>query len=133
MEAVLRTGSLHGERGGLKTVTPLPAVPKRKVWFNGHEASALGSRNYRDWHPGDGIYLPSEIIDDLKGENELVIEPVGPKDFFKIRNLRLTVMLADGRKWESELVKETYSSCQHPEAEGKVGSPIRIPIRISPR
>jgi hypothetical protein len=90
----------------------------------------LSSRNSRWWHTGVGIGLPADILSLLREENELVIEPAGPEDFFKIRNLVMTITLADGRTIVGERVRETYSSCAGPQAEGVIGSPIRINIRM---
>jgi len=130
LEGFIPTGSLIGVDGGLTTTAPLPPIPIRKVWLNGHKVGRLNSRNYRGWHPLITISLPNDILNYLKQENELVIEPDGPQDFFKLRNLHMTIMLSDGRVIRSDLVSETYSSCQHPLAEGITGSPIRIKFRV---
>ena len=130
VEAMLPTGSPHGELGGLKTTAPLPPIPVRKAWLNGHELITPHSRNYRSWHPLLSIGVPQNVMDFLKAENELVIEPAGPDDFIKVRNLQFHATFADGTSIHSEVVKDTYSSIEHSAAEGVIGSPIRIKIRI---
>jgi hypothetical protein len=60
----------------------------------------------------------------------LVIEPAGPEDFFKLRNLRMSITLADGRTIASQPVQATYSSCPGPLAEGVIGPPMRIIIHF---
>ena len=92
--------------------------------------AASPRRNYRTWHPGTGIGLPNDILSFLKEENELVVEPAGPADFFKLRNLQMSITLADGRTIRAEPVHAAYSSCAGPLAEGVIGSPMRITIRF---
>ena len=125
-EGFVPTGAVHR----VKTKAPLPPVPVRKCSLNGHPIGSLSTRNYRSWHPGTGIGLPNDILSFLKEENELVIEPAGPADFFKLRNLRMSITLADGRTITAEPVHATYSSCAGPLAEGVIGSPMRITIRF---
>jgi|GEM_PF-3488651 len=130
LEGAIPTGSPHGPMGGLVTTAPLPPIPERKVRLNGCMVGPLHSRNYRSWHPLLGIGLPEDILGHLGTENELVIEPDGPEDFFKIRNIQMTVMLPDGRIMMSERVTDTFSSCEHPMAEGAIGSPMKIKLRM---
>jgi hypothetical protein len=125
-EGFVPTGAVHR----VKTKAPLPPVPVRRCSLNGHHVGSLHSRNYRSWHGGTGIGLPNDILSFLKEENELVIEPAGPDDFFKLRNLQMSITLADGRTIAAEPVRATYSSCAGPLAEGVIGSPLRIPIRF---
>ena len=136
MKGVVPTGNMDDVSNGLKTTAPLPPIPKRKVFFNGHEIGLLSSRNYRGWHyidvgafGGIGKHYNS-IIGSLKKNNELLIEPDGPQDFFKIKNIQMTMLYADGRIQKSALVANTYSSCQHSLAEGIIGAPIRIGIEF---
>ncbi len=125
-EGFVPTGAVHH----VKTKAPLPPVPVRKCSLNGHPVGNLSTRNYRSWHGGTGIGLPNDILPFLKEENELVVEPAGPEDFFKLRNLRLSITLADGRTIRAEPVRATYSSYPGPLAEGVIGSPMRITIHF---
>jgi len=126
-EGFVPTGAVHH----VKTTAPLPPVPVRKCSLNGHPVGNLSTRNYRTWHPGTGgISLPNDILSFLREENELVVEPAGPEDFFKLRNLRMSITLADGRTIKAEPAQATYSSCAGPLAEGAIGSPMRIRIHF---
>jgi hypothetical protein len=126
-EGFVPTGAAHT----VKTTAPLPPVPVRKCSLNGHPVGDLSTRNYRSWHPGTGgISLPNDILPFLREENELVVEPSGPEDFFKLRNLRMSITLADGRTIPADPVRATYSSCGGPLAEGTIGSPMRITIHF---
>jgi len=40
--------------------------------------------------------------------------------------LKPTIVLSDGRTIESETAAGVYSSCEHPDAEGIIGSPVRV-------
>ena len=113
--------------GSLTTTAPKPHIPMRKASINGHSIGSLGSRNYRSWHNGSTLGVRPDVINYLKKEgNELVIVPDNPNDFFMVRNLRLTIMFADGRVINSELMKGPWASCSNPKAVGTIGSPIRI-------
>jgi hypothetical protein len=114
----------------VKTTAPIPPPPVRKCSLNGHPIGMVSSRNYRGWHGGVGIGVPDTVLTFLKKENELVIEPAGPQDFIAVRNLVLTIALADGRTISSEPVRQTYCSCESPLATGIIGAPIRIPIHM---
>ncbi len=74
--------------------------------------------------------MPNNILSFLKEENELVVEPDGPHDFFKLRNLQMSITLADGRTIAADPTSATYSSCAGPLAEGVIGSPMRIIIHF---
>jgi hypothetical protein len=136
MKGVVPTGNMDDISNGLKTTAPLPPIPKRKVFFNGHEIGLLSSNNYRGWHyirvgtfVGIAKYYKI-IIDSLKTNNELLIEPDEPQDFFKIKDIQMTILYADGRIQKSAPVANTYSSCKHLLAEGTIGTPIRIGIQF---
>jgi hypothetical protein len=125
-EGIVSTGAVLR----VKTTAPMPALPLRKCRLNGHELGLLSTRNYRSWHGGVGIGVPVTILSFLKQENELVIEPAGPQDFIAIRNLVLSITLADGRTIASEPVRQAYCSYAGPAATGVIGSPLRIPLRF---
>lgn len=134
-EGVAPTGNLDSIENGLSTSAPLSPVPVRKVFLNGTEIGTLGSANSWHWHPHVGVGIIRDINVDitsiLKRDNELRIEPDGPQDFFKVRNISMLVVYSDGRAFHSGTDPNTYSSCLHDEAEGITGSPIRIPVRFT--
>lgn len=111
----------------LTTTAPKPPIPVRKAFINGHPIGTLSSRNYRSWHFLVGIAVSPDAVNDLKlKDNELLIVADHPDDFFMLRNLRLTIMFADGRVIRSEVMKGPWASCPNPKAVGTIGSPIRI-------
>ncbi len=137
MLGIIHTGNMDDVTNGLKTMAPLPPIPRRKVFLNNQEVGLLRSANSRNWHYS-GIWDPfgeinySEIAKTLKSENELRIEPDGEQDFFKVRDINMNVVLTNGKIIHSLPVSETFSSCAHELAEGIINSPIRITIRFSP-
>jgi hypothetical protein len=86
------------------------------------------TRNYRAWHPLYTIGIPSEVIPFLRKENELTIEPAGPEDFFKIKDARMNVVLADGQILTTPPVSGVFSSRENALAEGTIGSPIKVTL-----
>lgn len=131
-EGVAPTGNRDSIDNGLETTAPLPPVPVRQARLNGRPIGTLGSVNSWHWHPHVGVgvvkNIDTDITDILRKENELLIEPDGPEDFFKMRRTSMLVVFSDGRVYQSGVDATTYSSCPHAEAEGIVQSPIRIPI-----
>jgi len=131
-EGVAATGNRDSIENGLSTTSSLPPVPTRKAYLNGKLIGTLDSANSRHWHPlvGVGIIhnIQVDITEILRRENELVIEPDGPRDFFRIRNISMLVVFSDGSVFRSKPDRNTYSSCAHAEAEGIIGSPVRIAI-----
>lgn len=136
-EGLIPTGAASKLFSGLRTTAPLPAVPVRRIRLNGQPVGALTSRNYRKWRPGFSVALTghagveatpehADLAECLQAVNELEIEPAAPDDFFALGKVRLTVLLADGRRLDSELVAGPWSSCPDPRAVGQVGAPIRI-------
>ncbi|OGV62185.1 MAG: hypothetical protein A3K19_01350 [Lentisphaerae bacterium RIFOXYB12_FULL_65_16] len=134
-EGVAPTGNLDSIENGLTTTAPLPPVPIRKAYLNGTQMGTLGSVNSWHWHPlvGVGVIqnIKVDITDILRRENELVIEPDGPQDFFKMRSISMLVVFSDGRVFHSKSERNTYSSCAHAQAEGIIQSPVQIPIEFS--
>jgi len=136
MEGLIPTGNMDDISNGLKTTAPLPPVPQHKMLLNNKEVGLLCSVNSRNWH-NTGIWDMfgqinfNEIARTLKTENELLILPDGEQDFFKVRNIIMTIILTDGRIIRSRPVNETFSSCPHELAEGIIGSPLRIKIQFS--
>lgn len=124
-------GSNHGTEWGLVTKAPLPPVPVRTAYLNGKLLGRVNTRNYRRWHPLYTIAIPSEVVPYLASVNELIIEPAGPMDFFKVKDTRMNVVLADGQILSTPPVRQVYSSCAHELAEGIVGAPIRIELAFS--
>ncbi len=132
-EGVCRTGNDDGALNGLKTSAPLPPIPRRKVYLNGREFGILDTRNSRHWHSADvGVLheITGDITDVLQLKNELMIMPDSPRDFFKIRNIRLLLVFADGQAIYSNANRHTYSSCLDPESEGIVQTPMKINIEF---
>jgi len=133
-QGVVRAGNLDSIRNGLVTSAPLPRVPRRRTYLNGRVIGELQSVNSRHWHShvfvGTLNGVTVDVTDILRQKNEFVIEPDGPEDFFKIRNIAMTVVFSDGRIIHSTPGKQTYSSCPHAEAEGTIGAPIRVPIEF---
>jgi len=131
-EGVAPEGNVDSLQNGLVTTAPLPPVPVRKAILNGLPIGTLGSANSWHWHPlvGVGVIhsITVDITDVLRRQNELVIEPASPQDFFKLRNLSMLVVFSDGRVYHSACERNTYSSCPHAQAEGTIGSPLRIPL-----
>jgi hypothetical protein len=119
-------GSNHGTEWALRTRAPLPPVPVRTAYLNGKPLGRVSTRNYRGWHPLYTIGIAADVIPFLSAENELVIEPDGPDDFFKVKNARMNVILADGQILATPPVHEVYSSRAHELAEGIIGAPVRI-------
>ena len=127
-EGVVRQGWKGGHL--IKTGAKVKPIPERKVKFNGISGK-MWTRNYKSWHTLYTISLPPESYDNLQDINELVIEPDGTDDFFKLRNLSLTIVLGSGEVICGMSPKDQiYSSCEHPDAEGIIGNPVRIPIEI---
>ena len=125
-EGFVPTGAVHR----VKTKAPLPPVPVRKCSLNGHFVGTLSTRNYRSWHAGTGIGLPNDILSFLKEENELVIEPAGPDDFFKLRNLQMAITLADGRTIAADPVRATFLLVPVRWPRALSGAPLRITIHF---
>jgi hypothetical protein len=121
-------GSYHAIDGGMTTSAPLPPVPVRQAFLNGVPIGRVNTRNYRAWHPLYTISVPPEVLPFLSKESELRIEPNGPEDFFKVKDARMALALADGQLLETPPVRDVYSSRPHELAEGRIGSPIRIPL-----
>ena len=123
-------GTMHFDT--VTTTAPLARVPLRKIKLNGLDAGYLASKNYRNWRSlGTRLAVNHDkLLNALKTENELVIEPDGPEDFLAVRNIRLVLILDDGRKIKSDLVKQAYSSCNHPGAEGIVAQPIKMSLQF---
>lgn len=134
-EGVAPTGNTDSIENGLTTTAPLPPVPNRKAYLNGKQIGTLGSVNSWHWHPHVGVgiiqNIKVDITDILRRQNELVIEPDGSQDFFKMRNISMLVVFSDGRVFHSKSERNTYSSCPHAKAEGIIKSPVRIPIEFS--
>jgi hypothetical protein len=124
----LPEGSNHGSEWGMTTSAPLPPVPVRRAFLNGMPIGRVNTRNYRAWHPLYTIGVPPEVIPFLSKESELTIEPAGAEDFFKVKDVRMYLALADGQLLETPTVRDVYSSRQHELAEGRIGSPLRIPL-----
>ncbi|MCF7854936.1 MAG: hypothetical protein K9N51_09065 [Candidatus Pacebacteria bacterium] len=127
-EGVAPTGNRDSIENGLETSASLPSVPTRKVSLNGYEVGTLGSVNSWHWHGRVRVVFDKDITGIPRRKNELIIEPDGPEDFFKLRNISMLVVYSDGRVFHSQTDPNTYSSCPHAEAEGIIQSPIRIPI-----
>ncbi|NLF19392.1 MAG: hypothetical protein GX595_19360, partial [Lentisphaerae bacterium] len=129
-EGFVPDGNRDSLRNGLVTTAPLPPVPVRRVLLNGLPVGDLESVNSPHWHPlaGVGILhgLTVDITPVLRRDNDLVIEPAWPGDFFKLRHIAMVVVFTDGLVVHSAVDRETYSSCAHPQAEGVIGSPLRI-------
>ena len=136
-EGLIPDGAASKLFSGLRTTAPLPAVPVRRIRLNGRPVGVLTSRNYRKWRPGFSVALTAhagveatedhaDLAELLQAVNELVIEPAAPDDFFALGRLQLAVVLADGRRLNSEVVAGPWSSCPDPRAVGQVGAPIRI-------
>ncbi|MCE5241042.1 hypothetical protein LLH23_21475 [bacterium] len=72
--------------------------------------------------------LTPEALATLCARNTVQIENSRPPDAFKVRRLRVEIVNTAGRIWTTETDEGAYTSCGWDYAEGKVGSPITVPL-----
>jgi len=103
------------------------------IKLNGVEVGMMPQSGGAEWRPAMRVALPPEVISTLSTVNRLAIE--NPKgDGFKLRNIYIDLVLADGRRASSYLIPMVW--CSHPAwmwTEGRCVAPsetLRIPIRM---
>jgi hypothetical protein len=77
--------------------------------------------------------LPQEAIDVLGFTNAVSIANSEPKDAFKVRKLQLRLRTEGGREVRSDLDPGVYTSVDWLHAEGKIGMPIEVELRLGRR
>lgn len=115
---------------------------RRFVYLNGTQIGVIGSKDQPRWFDFYRVSIPKPILMTLGRTATMEFHAADEQDFFMIRNVRILLDASDPREFisfetrtggprvASERIEQTFSTCDHELAEGRVGVPISMTVQF---